>query len=443
MIGRKELNGIDEQQLIDLIEGELTGAEAEKLRAEIIRKDPALAARVAAMQRDRQMLRNLPPVDPPMDFLAELEPMIARPMLMEEINNVSAADVDGPVVITKPGAARRAVHREHRRAQLIPAAIAAGVVIVLAGGLWFTLTQVGLFDKGPGLAVNGDDANSERLAVNNGNSIDNNSPAVVSTGEATEELLASGELHHKLPPVGEWSTGAAHRVAIAGNDTKPANDQPALFLVNPQFVLADFQLEVHANKEDAPNVLARAIEPLPGRAAVVRNLTSENLKRIEAVWFASRAEARDANEPLRANVNNTNMPAGNPRVNSSANKTPALNADMLRESADKLIESGLVAGEPKLMPGYDTQIELSESGSVYTIVLPVSELQVMLERLASVRGVQSAMLVMRGDAEDESANVDSTNRWVKDLSRVKQSWEALAAEHPDAVVVLPIVVGGR
>ena len=108
--------------------------------------------------------------------------------------------------------------------------------------------------------------------------------------------------------------------------------------------------------------------------AVAKGATGEILKRIEAAWFASRAETRGASDPLRANVNNTNNAAGNPRVNSSANKTPALNADMLRESADKLIESGLVAGEPKLMPGYDTQIELSEAGSVYTIVLPVSEL---------------------------------------------------------------------
>lgn len=430
---------IDEQQLIELIEGELAGADAEKLRAQLISQDAALAAKVAAMQHDRQALRSLPPVDPPIDFLAELEPMIARPMLMDDVPGAASA----PIIVTKPGTARRAAHRQQRRAQLLPAAIAAGIVIVLSGGLWYTLTQIGVFNSEHSIATNTNgDASSESRLTANSSTAGNSSNTVAASQIEITNMLASGELHHKLPPLDDMQSVAAlpTRVALAEVDA----DLPEFSLNNPpQFVLADFELVIRTGRDDDPqNVLARAIEPLAGRAAVVRNLTTANLKIIESAWLASRAESGNASEPARASMNNTKPQTGGDPIKSGRRALPALNADMLRDSADKLIESGLVAGEPALMPLYSTQIELSEAGSVYTIVLPARDLQVMLERLAAVRGVDSAMLTMRADP-NAAAKTSAANaaRWVSDLSRVQQSWEKLASEQPDAVVVLPIVIG--
>jgi hypothetical protein len=327
---------------------------------------------------------------------------------------------------------------------LVPAAIAAGVVIVLAGGLWFTLTQVSVFKSHRMVTMNSDGRPTAELGgASDSNLVESNSTRMADASnadDAVDELLGPGVLHHKLPPLSDMTDGAAHRRAYAGISATELVHGPAPSLDTSQTILADFQLELRAVKDEAPNVLARAIEPLPGRAAVVRNLTTENLKRIEAAWYASRAaELRGGDAPMRADVNSSNQRGGNPHVTATTN-TAVLNGDMLRESADALIETGLVAGEPALMPGYDTQIELSEAGSVYTIVLPVKELPVMLERLASVHGVQSAMLVMRSDADRPSTNAEAANRWVSDLARVQQCWEQLSRDYPDAAVILPVVV---
>ncbi|MCZ6543924.1 MAG: hypothetical protein O6768_09685, partial [Planctomycetota bacterium] len=72
---------LDEAQLLALVEGELDSQEAESLRQRLA-GDPEALAVIERMIEDRALLRCSEVPDLPRDILAELEPQMARPMLV-------------------------------------------------------------------------------------------------------------------------------------------------------------------------------------------------------------------------------------------------------------------------------------------------------------------------------------------------------------------------
>ena len=75
------MSDFSEADLLALIEGELAPKQAARLRQRLA-GDPQMAALVQRLQDDRQMLRTMDEPPLPADLITELEPMLARPMLM-------------------------------------------------------------------------------------------------------------------------------------------------------------------------------------------------------------------------------------------------------------------------------------------------------------------------------------------------------------------------
>ena len=75
--------GFDEADLLALVEDELDPKREARLRRRLADHPEALAV-IERLRGDRDVLRTSPEPDLPTDLLTELEPMMARPMLMPE-----------------------------------------------------------------------------------------------------------------------------------------------------------------------------------------------------------------------------------------------------------------------------------------------------------------------------------------------------------------------
>jgi len=120
-----------EADLLALIEGELAPKQAARLRRRLA-GDRQMAALVERLQDDRQMLRTMAPPPLPAGLLTELEPMMARPMLMPDSGNWR----------------RRYRQRRPWRRHVAMVAIAAVVCMALLAGVW--AVGSGLFGSGTG-----------------------------------------------------------------------------------------------------------------------------------------------------------------------------------------------------------------------------------------------------------------------------------------------------
>ncbi len=124
------LDHFEESDLLALIEGELGPEDAKALWGRIS-EDPHARGVIQAMRRDRELLQALgePPV--PVDLLAELEPRLARPMLM-----------------APTGEDLRRRHRRRRR-RYGPIAAAAGIALMLFAGVYWAAVSGRLSSTGP------------------------------------------------------------------------------------------------------------------------------------------------------------------------------------------------------------------------------------------------------------------------------------------------------
>ena len=114
-----KFDSYDEHELLALIEDELDPERTRALRQRLAREPAALAA-VDRMRSDRRRLRTLEAPAPPADLLADLEPLMARPMLVE----------------MRPSALRRARARRERRLRVMQAALVAAAAVALLVGGW-------------------------------------------------------------------------------------------------------------------------------------------------------------------------------------------------------------------------------------------------------------------------------------------------------------------
>ncbi|MHC5008663.1 MAG: anti-sigma factor family protein, partial [Planctomycetota bacterium] len=74
----------DEAELLALIEDTLDPTDAQRLRQRLA-SEPEAVALIDRMREDRELLRSIPEPEVPGGLLAELEPILARPMLMPDL----------------------------------------------------------------------------------------------------------------------------------------------------------------------------------------------------------------------------------------------------------------------------------------------------------------------------------------------------------------------
>ena len=119
----EDFDQFDEIQILALIEGELSPRNENRLLAKL-ESNPQVREQVMQMRRDRSELRDMTEIDLPRDFLIDLEPLLARPMLMD------------PTPARKPGEYRRRHQFDNRRTPWRRFGIAAMILLTLTGGIW-------------------------------------------------------------------------------------------------------------------------------------------------------------------------------------------------------------------------------------------------------------------------------------------------------------------
>ncbi len=474
----------DESELLSLIEGELDQRAVASLQLRLA-DDPQARATILAMAQDRLALRAAPEPALPMDFLAQIEPMRARPMLMDPV---------AEVVTLKPGEFRRQHRRANRRWRLGRLAAAAAILLLVFGGAWAMID---------GLVLNhseGDD--SERLARGSDSPSDDGLPAPGELARATPgdplvDRLGPGVVHHDRPPADITRFAAASSAATptqADRSAEPAGD------ANP-IIVVDFAIVLNAREAaDIEAAMSRVVASLGERGALVKNFSFDEAQRLaeayrvahggpvlgtEADATVASAAAGDAGhrtpgallsrsdvyrlaqrvrDQLREQASRAD---GAVADTASATGGVVANGSTRLTRADASVDDGAaatVAGPAALGPTLEQQLDFSSRGATYTIAVPAAEVGGMIERLSLKEG-QPTMLQMlpappaldevfkpaAGSAKGDSGRRDTTRRdapadppstlvWLTEGPRVRQAMSRLSQARDGAIVLVPVIV---
>ncbi|MHC4773682.1 MAG: anti-sigma factor family protein [Planctomycetota bacterium] len=395
------LQGFDEAELLALIEDELDPAEAQRLRQRLA-ADPQALALIEQLREDRARLRATPEPEVPGGLLAELEPILARPMLMPQL----------PV-------------RRRRRRPLV-SAVAAAAVLLIVGGFWATLVAVlGPAAPEPVRFAEADTSPPAALGIEPGPG----APGPVAAAEET--WPPPGTVIHHYGPLLAFSG----RPAVAGERsgrTAPVRGG------EPPLVAADFMLVVRARDATrAEQMFQRVLSDLGAEAALVRNFTYREADELgEALRLAEGArpaDVADADETVAdvfggaAGDRAERMPPGRPRPRPRPQDLPEA----------QYSRSELLAGSAELAPSFERQLDFSERGAAYTLSVPASRLTQVLARLQLDEEHQTALRVEAGEAGED---VTDGLRWLRDWPLARQAAAAMETQGRDAVILLPVVV---
>jgi hypothetical protein len=444
------LNRYDESELLDLIEGELDPRSTSALQQRLA-GDPQARAMIEAMMRDRSALRAVGEPALPHDFLAQIEPLLARPMLIEHVAEVAPL---------KPGEFRRRYRRARRGLRVGRLAAAAVLLLATLGGAWVVFDGFGLMDR-----VSGErdrfagDVRSPEVAHGA------NSDLLSQEAPARSDRLASGIVHHDRP-----SAALMHsRMAVSEiAPDLPGPDERTLPTVD--VISAEFAIVL--NSRDPAGVeaaLTRAVSALGDRAALVRNFSFAEAQRLaEKHRLAHGGAIRPpADAPVVAHAPGTaGAPPGAPIAGvvsgSDLYDLAQRVRDQLRSDAaaqDESVSAPLhPAGDSALAPTLEQQLDFSSRGATYTMAMPASELISLIERLSLGEG-QSTLLQMlpaapalqeiplTASSRDSSklssgAAGDTTTQpmllWLTEGPRVRQAMDRLSRENH--IVLVPVMV---
>ena len=396
-----------EADLLALIEGELEPEQAARLRRRLA-GDRQMAALVERLQADREMLRTMDQPPLPADLLTELEPMMARPMLMPDSGDWRQ---------------RYRPKRPWRRY----IAIAAVVCMALLAGVWAL---------GSGL-LGGGTVGDSMLAMQSSPTPD------ASAGGAEARHIDStqgdpwppeGSTIHHRHPVGEATRVADAREPARRTPPGPRRARGAA----PMLTAADFVLVVNApdgGEQAVQDMLQRVVGELDGEVALVRNFSFEQAQQIARRVEADKGRRVDR-ELSRASddfagITATGHAAGGERLVRRRRAASRL-ARTVDQSGGALAVSGQLVGPRSLAPTYEQQIDYAEGGAIWTITLPADRLSDVLAGLRVVEGRETVLQLRHaGDA----APATGAGRWLTDYPHILRE-----AAQLNGTVMLPVAI---
>ena len=399
-----------ESDLLALIEGDLAPKHAARLRQRLA-GDPQMAALVERLQDDREMLRTMAEPPLPADLLVELEPMMARPMLLPDAGDWR----------------RRYRPRRPWRRYI---AFAAVVCMALLAGVW--AVGGGLFGGG---AV-GDsmlamqvpptpDASREGGAV----SLDESTPG--------DTLPPPGSTIHHRHPVGEATRLADAREPRRRVPPGPRHDRRAA----PMLTAADFVLVVNApdgDEQALQDILQRVVAGLDGDVALVRNFSFEQAqqlaRRVEADQGRRLDHALSRASDDFAGIMATGRATGGERL-VRRRKAASRLARRVDQSGGALAVSGQLVGPRSLAPTYEQQIDYAEGGAIWTISVPADRLNDVLAGLHLAEGCETVLQLRR---DGDALPATGADRWLSDYPRILRE-----AAQLNGTVLLPVMINHR
>jgi len=416
-----------ESDLLAWLEDELGPARREALETALA-ADPAALRVLRQMREDREVLRTAGQPELPRDLVADLEPQLSRPMLIEH----------------EPGQYRRNLRGRTRSRRLSPVrlALAAVFLLVAVAGIW--AVAVGL-PGWTGLTT------PERIvttdpAGNPGAADGTTSPTAGEIKGLAPDGLASTVagpfppepgtiVHHRRPlPAGRGVSEAS----LAAGGTGASRDRSP----DP----AGFALVVRAEHDD-DGAIGEAIaevvrawldtEAGPESVALVRNFSFDEADQLLA---RLRRDPRGSGSVPDALTG----VAGEDRGQASAAERRRRMAELLRNlergretSAPRLPASGRLAGPRDLEPSYERQLEFSSGGAEYTLTVSAERLNELLARLRSIDGMSTGLRAI-GDGRETTAGATGLQRWVEEHRAV----QALMVEGGEGYLLVPVIVEG-
>lgn len=448
------LDRYDPSELLALIEGELDASAAATLQQRLD-GDPQAAARVRAMMRDRSNLRSIEEPELPADFIAAIEPLLSRPMLIEHVAQ--------PAILTA-SEFRRVHSRRHRARRFRRFAAAAAVLLLASGGIWAVLTNM---DQLRFWGDSGDIMNG-RLAINDAITHGAGNNAGLSSRDAStttaDSMMAAGlplgpgAVHHDLRPYAIASRGDMHLQVNADSSIADRVETRAASMTN--VIPADFAIVIQAAGKVAVDEHLKAfVDQGKATTAIVRNFSYAEAQRIaDEQRLASGQAPGIAGERPLDRMAGAAAPGVGQLVDASLTRHELSQlASRVREQIRSRAVSGvegeatantsvLLAGSLPLAPTLEQQLDFSSRGATHTIAVPASELMALIESLAlhdPAAATTSLRMLPSNDAAASAiavAEAPAIMTWLSEGPRVRQALHRLALTRGDTIVLLPVIV---
>jgi len=405
------LDQFDESEILALIEDELGPQEAEAL-SKRLSHDPHALAVIQSMRRDRELLQSLGDPPLPVDLLAELEPRLARPMLIAP----TGEDL------------RRRQRRERRRYGPL---VAAGIGLVLFAGGWFVVSgllsssgseQTELFtmagDQGAEDPVGGDTWGMQRPRV------------------ADNRLVPppGSSIHHRGP----LDLPGTSTFADANDDTEPP--------ITTELLAADFAIVIRsADAENVERSLQDVAKQLGSESAVVRNFNFDEAQRLAWQWLQTlRAQVGPVESEPRFEV--TASGEIDPDVKSLSDpKIVAIWAQSQLTATGQNRSSGAplfgaqLHGSTAIAPSLEQQLDYAQQGAAYTIAIPAAQLRNVLAQMQMSEAQTTTLRMLTLDDVDRSAQSADAGRLVNYV-QAREAADRLIRQSPGAIILLPVVI---
>lgn len=393
----EDFEQFDEIQILALIEGELSPRNENRLLAKL-ESNPQVREQVMQMRRDRSELRDMTEIELPRDFLIDLEPLLARPMLMD------------PTPSRKPGEYRRRHQHDNQRTPWRRYSAAAIILLTLTGGIIWAVSS-GQAARGmkalQALLINQEEMLPNRIQVQ-----DN---ADFMAGLEDEWTLEDGILHHYRPQPVTLPT-------LASADDVPSPISNGRL---NQKIIATVAIVVQSN--DAAYFEQAMSDLLPRfdtQVALVRNHSSAFLRkeRKEVPLKPTPRTARDSGKKR----------SGDHR------RTIELN-ELLRPDF-KPLRDGQILGRRDFSPSRDQQINFDFLGASHTLCIKSIRVNELLGQVASLPHIATRLrLINDAGSTGMDLNHRSSAQSLVDLRKVREAMAGLANHGDDAVVMIPVI----
>ena len=103
--------------------------------------------------------------------------------------------------------------------------------------------------------------------------------------------------------------------------------------------------------------------------------------------------------------------------------------------------SGKISGPADIAPSLEQQLDFSSRGATHSVAVPLSELKSFLEQAALASGQSTSLRIMPG--RHAAIAGDALSAWVDERGRLQRALERLQKASPDAVVIIPVIIGNN